>query len=133
MENRQELPARIELATFRLRSERTTTMLRKPTLSVPNHSTNFNSFSFTIPQQLKFKTLRKPHSLQLPSKCRTRSRALWREMCGIALILSGIRIDISSLTFDSTSPHRKTEKVSAIHSFSIRTDFLPFFFLTPFY
>ncbi|KAK7362451.1 hypothetical protein VNO77_04565 [Canavalia gladiata] len=32
-------------------------------------------------------------------------------MCGIALIVSGIRIDISSLPFDSTSPLRKTEKL----------------------
>ncbi|XP_027345728.1 asparagine synthetase domain-containing protein 1 isoform X2 [Abrus precatorius] len=32
-------------------------------------------------------------------------------MCGIALIVSGIRIDISSLAFDSTSPLRKTEKL----------------------
>ncbi|CAJ1939726.1 unnamed protein product [Sphenostylis stenocarpa] len=32
-------------------------------------------------------------------------------MCGIALIVSGIRIDTSSLPFDSTSPTRKTEKL----------------------
>lgn len=33
-------------------------------------------------------------------------------MCGIALIVSGIRVDTSSLPFDSTSPTRVTEKLS---------------------
>ena len=35
-----------------------------------------------------------------------------KTMCGIALIVSGIRIDTSSLPLDSTSSTRKTEKVS---------------------
>ncbi|MCH96360.1 asparagine synthetase domain-containing protein 1-like [Trifolium medium] len=32
-------------------------------------------------------------------------------MCGIALTVSGIRINISSLPFDSTSPNRQSENL----------------------
>lgn len=35
-----------------------------------------------------------------------------QEMCGIALIVSGVRIDISCLSLDSTCSPRKTEDVS---------------------
>lgn len=36
-----------------------------------------------------------------------------QEMCGIALIVSGVLIDISCLSLDLTCPPRKTEDVSS--------------------
>lgn len=53
-----------------------------------------------------------------------------KEMCGIALIISGIRIDLSSILVDATSPPPKSHQVSSIPSSitHLQLDFYSFIF-----
>ncbi|RDX85244.1 Asparagine synthetase domain-containing protein 1, partial [Mucuna pruriens] len=75
-------------------------MLRKPVLMLSSRE-NLKQCITTTKQ-----------TSQNPTKTTFCAVAKAGKMCGIALIVSGIRIDTSSLPFDSTSPSRKTEKLS---------------------